>query len=97
MSIADHVAAIVSLMAEAETAADTVKAKLDQVPDHLAAIHDDPENANVGVLITKGFSLRARAIGLDVKAATFSLHSDMTEAAKVRGIDVPGIESGGGR
>lgn len=97
MSIASEVDAIVALMAEAESAADTLKAKLDGVPAHLDAIHSDPENANVGSLIVKGFSLRAKAIGLDAKAATWALHSDMTEAAKQRGIDVPGIESGGGR
>ena len=65
--------------------ADTIKAKLDQIPDRLLAIQTDAENANVGPLIVKGFSLRARAIGLEAKAGVWSLHSDMTEAAKARG------------
>lgn len=97
MSIATHVDAIVALMADAESLADQAKAKLNAVPDHIAAIHTDPENVNVGALITKAFSLRAKAIGLNFKAELFDFHNDMTEAAKLRGIDVPGIEGGGGR
>lgn len=95
MTIASQVDAIMALMAEAEAAADTLKDALEAIPAHLAAIKSDPENANVGALIVKGFSLRARAIGLNTKAEVWSLHSDMTEAAKQRGIDVPSIESGG--
>ncbi len=97
MSISDHVDAIVALMADAEALAEQAKGKLDAVPDHLKAINEDPENVNVGLLISKAFGLRAKALGLDFKAGVWSLHSDMTEAAKARGIDVPGIESGGGR
>ena len=97
MTISSQVDAIMALMAEAEAAADTLKAKLDQIPDRLLAIQTDPENANVGPLIVKGFSLRARAIGLEAKAGVWSLHSDMTEAAKARGIDIPSIEGSGGR
>lgn len=97
MSIQTEVEAIMVLMADAESAANTVKDKLDAIPAHLDAIKADPENGNVGALIVKGFSLRARAVGLNIKADVWSLHSDMTEAAKLRGIDVPGIESGGGR
>lgn len=97
MSISTQVDSIVSLMADTEALADQLKAKLDQIPGHLDAIQADPENADVGLLIVKGFSLRAKAIGLGAKADIWSLHSDMTEAAKIRGIDIPGIFSGGGR
>lgn len=97
MSISTHVDTIVSLMADAESLADQLKARLDAIPDHLSAIQTDPENANVGQLIVKGFSLRAKAIGLNAKAEVWSLHSDLTEAAKARGIDIPGIEGSGGR
>lgn len=97
MSISDHVDAIVALMADAESHVDQAKAKLDGIPDHIKAINEDPENTNVGALISKSFSLRARAIGLNFKAEVFDLHSDLTEAAKQRGIDVPGVEGGGGR
>lgn len=97
MSISDQVSAIVSLMADAESLADQAKAKLDAIPAHLDAIHDDPENANVGPLIVKAFSLRARSLGLGFKADLFDLHNDMTEAARSRGIDIPSIEGSGGR
>lgn len=97
MSISTEVDAIVALMADAEALADQAKAKLDAIPAHLDAIHTDSENDNVGTLITKAFSLRAKSLGLGFKSDVWSFHNDMTEAAKSRGIDIPGIDSGGGR
>ncbi len=95
MSISDHVNAIVGLMADTESLADQAKAKLEQIPAHLDAIQADPENANVGPLIVKALSLRARALGLGFKADLFDFHNVMTESAKLRGIDIPSIDSGG--
>ncbi len=95
MSISDQVSAIVALMADAESLADQAKAKLDAIPAHLDAIQADPENANVGPLIVKALSLRARSLGLGFKADLFDFHNVMTESAKSRGIDIPSIDSGG--
>ena len=96
MSIETHVDAIATLMADIEATVDgPIKTKLTAVADHIQAIHDDPENANVGVLISKSLGLRAKAIAANLRSDIWGLHSDMTEAAKARGIDLPSIEGGG--
>ena len=96
MAIEEHVNAIADLMAEVEGLADgPIKAKLTAIAEHVEAIHDDPEAANVGVLISKSIGRRAKAIAAVLRADLYDLHSDMTEAAKARGIDLPGIMGGG--
>ena len=96
MAIEEHVNAIADLMAEVEGLADgPIKAKLAAVAEHIEAIHADPEAANVGLLISKSLWLRAKSIASNLRTDLYTLHSDMTEAAKVRGIDLPSIMGGG--
>lgn len=82
----ESVSAIVALFADIEDLADRAKTKLDEMVPHLTEIN---ANGNAGALITDAMSLRSQALGLSFVADVRALHSDMTEAAKVRDIDVP--------
>ena len=94
MNTPDAVDAIVAILADVESLAEQAKAKLDQLP---AMFTDINTNGDAGLLISKASSLRARALGLGFKADLLQFHSDLTEAAKARGIDIPSTFSGGGR
>lgn len=94
ISTPDAVNQIVALLADTEALVDQAKNKLDQLPALFKAIN---ENGDAGTLISTASSLRARAIGLSMKADVITFHSDLTEVAKQRGIDIPSVFSGGGR
>lgn len=94
MNTPDAVSALSQLFADAEALADQAKAKLDQMPDLYKAIN---ENGDAGALISTASSLRAKSIGLNLKAALLQFHSDVTEAAKLRGIDIITPFGGGPR
>lgn len=82
----EAVSAIVALFADIENLADQAKAKLDEIVPHLVQIN---ANGDAGALITDAMALRSQALGLSFVADVRALHSDMTEAAKARDIDVP--------
>lgn len=90
----DAVDQIVAILSDVEALASQAKNKLDDLPALFRAIN---ENGDAGELISKASSLRAKSLGLGFKSDVLQFHSDLTEAAKQRGIDVPGIFGSGGR
>ncbi len=94
MTTDEAVAAIADAMADAESKAHTIRAKLTGLKDEFEAVN---QNGDAGYLATKKFYTRGVAIAALFEASLFELHADMTEYAQAKNIDLPSVEGGGGR
>lgn len=88
------VAAAAAILSECEASARTIKGKLRDLRPLFKDIND---NGDAGLLITQEMAGLADTLGTSFEADLWSLHRQLTDLAKERGIDLPGIESGGGR
>ena len=90
----DNVAAAAQIMADVEDAAKIARDKLRELKALFTDIHN---NGSAGLLLTKSLAKKADALGTQFEADVWALHREMTLAAQDLGIDLPTIESGGGR
>ncbi len=90
----EAVAAIAEVMADAESKAANIR---HAARDAKAAFQDIHDNGDAGYLRSKAFATELDTVATAFEADLFDLHARMTEYAQERGIDLPGIEGGGGR
>lgn len=94
MTTEEAVAAIAEVMADAESKAANIR---HAVRDAKAAFQDIHDNGDAGYLRSKAFATELDALATGFEAGLFDIHARMTEYALPRGIDLPGVLSGGGR
>lgn len=90
----EAVAKIAEVMADAESKAGTIRAKVRGLKDEFEAIHS---NGDAGYLASKGFFTSLDALVTQFESDLYSIHGAMTDYAQDRGIDLPSVEGGGGR
>ncbi len=94
MTTEEAVAAIAAVMADAESKAANIR---HAARDAKSAFQDIHDNGDAGYLRSKAFATELDALATKFEAALFDIHARMTEYAQERGVDLPGILSGGGR
>lgn len=94
MTTEEAVAAIVAVMADAESKAGNIR---HAVRDAKAAFQDIHDNGDAGYLRSRAFATELDALATTFESALFDIHARMTEYAIEKGIDGLGTMGGGGR